>query len=117
MQLLADAVDTYEAAAMARWWEWEQASDGRRQLTWSRGARDLRSLAALGREATDEEIAEEEQETDVRLCLTPDAWDWLTKAGREVKLLEIAERGGLTSVHRWLKDRGVHHLLVASRWP
>ena len=28
MQLLADAVDTYEESAMARWWEWEQASRG-----------------------------------------------------------------------------------------
>ena len=37
MQLLGDAVDTYEESAMARWWEWEAASDGRRQLTWSTG--------------------------------------------------------------------------------
>ena len=38
MQLLAEAVDTYEEAALARWWEWEQASEGRRQLTWSTGS-------------------------------------------------------------------------------
>jgi len=38
MQLLADAVETYEETAMARWWEWEKASEGRRQLTWSTGS-------------------------------------------------------------------------------
>jgi hypothetical protein len=59
MQLLADAVDTYEESAIARWWEWEQASEGRRQLTWSTGRRDLRKLAGLGAESTDEEIATE----------------------------------------------------------
>ena len=48
MQLLADAVETYEESALARWWEWEAASDGRRQLTWSTGRRDLRALAGLG---------------------------------------------------------------------
>ena len=76
MQLLADAVETYEESALARWWEWEAASDGRRQLTWSTGRRDLRALAGLGREATDEEIAEEDREADVRL----------TDAGRSVGL-------------------------------
>jgi hypothetical protein len=53
VQLLGEAADTYEAGAMARWWEWESASDGRRQLTWSTGRRDLRALAGLGHEATD----------------------------------------------------------------
>ncbi len=33
MQLLGEAVDTYEVDALARWWEWERASEGRRQLT------------------------------------------------------------------------------------
>jgi len=57
MPLLAGAVDTYEETAMARWWEWEQAGEGRRQLTWSTGSRDLRRLAGLGAEATDEDVA------------------------------------------------------------
>ena len=72
MQLLADAVDTYRADNLARWWEWEEASDGRRQLTWSRGRHDLRLFANLGRDATDEEIAEDEQISDLRLGLTND---------------------------------------------
>ncbi|MFC5142349.1 hypothetical protein ACFPK1_29265 [Actinomycetospora rhizophila] len=112
MQLLADAVDTYEETALARWWEWEEASDGRRQLTSSRGQRDLRTLAGLGREASDEEIAEEEQETDVRVRLTPDSWDWLIAQHREVDLLNIAERGGLSSACQWLKERGLEYGLA-----
>jgi hypothetical protein len=42
MQLLADVVDTYEETAMARWWEWEKGSEGRRQLTWSSTPADAR---------------------------------------------------------------------------
>ena len=75
MQLLADAVDTYEESALARWWEWEQASEGRRQLTWSTGRRDLRKLAGLGTEATDDDIASEDLDADTRLALPVDTWD------------------------------------------
>jgi len=40
---------------LAIWLEWEQASKGRLQMTWSRGLRDL---LGLDRELTDEEIVE-----------------------------------------------------------
>lgn len=103
MQLLTEAVDTYEATAMARWWEWEEASDGRRQLTWSRGQRDLRALAGLVGDATDQEIAEQDQEADARLGLTSDTWAWLTVGRREVHLLEVAERRGLGGAREWLE--------------
>lgn len=105
MQLLADAVDTYEESAMARWWEWEQASNGRRQLTWSTGAKDLRKLAELGRESTDEEIAEDDLGADARLALTVEGWDWLRYTHRETELLDLAEREGLKAVQSWLTSR------------
>jgi len=88
-QLVALAVDEL-ARMFARWrnalrkrgfdasdehgWAWEQASEKRRQLTWSTGRRDLRSLANLGREASDEEVAEEELDAEVRLVLARQAW-------------------------------------------
>ena len=103
MQLLGEAVDTYEVGAMARWWEWESASDGRRQLTWSTGHRDLRKLAGLGHEATDEEIASEDQDADVRLALTAEGWGWLRRAQRETELLDVCERGGLDAARSWLQ--------------
>jgi hypothetical protein len=45
MQLLTDAVETYRAEDVARWWHWESAAEGRRQLGWSRGQRSLRCFA------------------------------------------------------------------------
>jgi hypothetical protein len=107
MQVLANALDTYEERALTRWWEWESASDGRRQLTWSTGRRDLRALAGLGREATDSEIAEEEAEADIRLALSAAAWGWLLRSGRTCELLEVAEVGGARGAGRWLDAHGV----------
>ena len=49
MQLHANAVETYEVGNLARWWEWEAPSEGRRQLTWSGRARDLRNLPISAR--------------------------------------------------------------------
>ncbi|MDD7926099.1 hypothetical protein [Actinomycetospora chibensis] len=109
MQLLADAVDTYRADDLARWWEWEEASDGRRQLTWSRGQRDLRALARLDREATDAEIAEEDQEADARLGLIADTWNWLSAGRREVDLLEVAETRGVAGARQWLEERDLRY--------
>jgi hypothetical protein len=114
MQLLGEAADTYEAGALARWWEWETASDGRRQLTWSTGRRDLRVLAGLGREATDEEIAAEDQDADVRLGLTAHGWDWLRRTNRETELLVVTENGGLIASRAWLRRDQLNWVEAAS---
>jgi hypothetical protein len=45
------------------WQEWEQASEGRRQLTWSEGIRALAGLAE--QERSDEDIAEELGDDDL----------------------------------------------------
>lgn len=60
------------------WWEWESASESRRQLTWSTRARDLRKLAGLAKTKTNEEIAAEDMVTDDRVTLTRDAYRWPT---------------------------------------
>lgn len=60
----ADSTDVDHMVAkadLARWWEWEAASKGRRQITWSRGFRDF---LALDVEETDDEIAAEDATTD-----------------------------------------------------
>ncbi len=74
---------------------------------WSTGRRDLRAFARLGREATDEEIAEEDQDADVRLGLTSDGWDWLRTTHREPELLAVAERDGLDGARHWLECHGL----------
>ncbi|MDD7919687.1 hypothetical protein [Actinomycetospora callitridis] len=107
MQLLGTAADTYEVGAMARWWEWEAASEGRRQLTWSTGHRDLRTLAGLGREATDEEIAADDQEPDVRLALSRATWSALRRTNSPTVLLTVAEKHGLAGARAWLASRGL----------
>ncbi|GAA4872200.1 hypothetical protein GCM10023203_22290 [Actinomycetospora straminea] len=107
MQLLADAVDTSEESALARWWEWEQASEGRRQLTWSIGARDLRKLAGLGAEPMDEDIASEDLDADLRLGLTMDTWDALERGELGAELMRIAELGGIPAAKAWLTIRGL----------
>ncbi len=60
-RLPEDCSSTLRARAYAQWRGIEDACSNRRWLTWSR---DLRKLAALGEEKTDEEIANEEYVTD-----------------------------------------------------
>lgn len=107
MQLLAEAVETYEESTLARWWEWEASSDGRRQLEWSRGARSLRAFAELGEEQSDQEVAEEDLDADERVGLTPETWVEVRAQQWETKLLEVAEDRGLDGLRRWLTFRGL----------
>lgn len=102
MQLLADAVETYTVNDIRRWREWEQASAGRRQLTWSGRDRDLRQLADLGPEQTDEEIAAEELPADERIGLPPEAWGWIRQGQHETTVLDVAEAEGIAGLVRWL---------------
>lgn len=51
-----EIVETKTTADLRLWWEWEQTSRGRRQLTWSKSIRDLVGLDA---ELTDEEVVEQ----------------------------------------------------------
>jgi hypothetical protein len=72
MQILADMVANGEACDFELWREWEQASKGRRALTWSRGARD-RLVGDV--EQTDEELAQStDQGGEVVAELDPDTW-------------------------------------------
>lgn len=63
------------------WHEWEQASKGRRQLTWSRGMRDLLELE---KEREDTELAEDDTLEGAELVtFTLDEW-------RDYRLWEVA---------------------------
>lgn len=55
-QILADFQDTYNADDLDLWHEYEQASKGKKALTWSNGLKKRIGLL----EQTDEELAEEE---------------------------------------------------------
>lgn len=107
MQLLAEAVESYAVEHVARWWEWETAAQGRRQLTWSTGARSLRALAGLGAEQTDEQVADESLDGEQRLGLPHDTARWLRSHDMYPGLLDAAEVGGLDGARRWMAGHGL----------
>ena len=85
--ILRDAVETYRVEDLELWWEWEHASHGRKQLTWSLGERDLRRLARV-REVSDEEIATEDVGNEDVIALSGDAWESVVAGGHETTLLD-----------------------------
>lgn len=106
LAILRDATETYRVEDIELWWEWEQASRGRKQLTWSTGARDLRALAGV-RDQTDEEIAMEEIGDEDEIALSREAWQEITRTGNESFLLDLAETDGMRAVTGWLDERGL----------
>lgn len=106
MQLLADAVETYRVEDLGRWWTWESAAEGRRQLTWSTGRRSLRVYADLDAEQTDEQVADAILACDKRLGIPGQIARTLHSLAWYPELLEAAERYGLNSAPSWLADRG-----------
>lgn len=64
-------------------------------------------MAHLGRERSDEELAEEELGEDVRLGLERESWDWIEYAGRQCELLDVSEKHGLDGARTWLRKLGL----------
>jgi hypothetical protein len=90
-ELLAAVVEEADADALDLWHEWEKASKGRRQLTWSRG---LRSLLGLDDEKTDEEIVEEDEGGETEALLGAGQYRQIARVpGRLCEVLEAAEKG------------------------
>jgi hypothetical protein len=86
---------------LKRWWTWEEASKGKRQLTWSPW---LRSYLKLAVEKTDEEIAASELGGDVVLELRADQFDAVVVAGAH-RLLEAVEADDdMTAAYLWLDE-------------
>ena len=103
-QIARAFLDTGDMADLDLWHEWERVSRGRRQLTWSKGMRDL---ADLGEERSDEDIAAEETGTadDDVLLLPGDTWRAVrSEAWRVLDLVEASGREGLVA---WLDAEGL----------
>lgn len=93
MELLRDVVADPRRTDLALWIEFEQASVGRRQMTWAHGARLL--LALTEEERTDEEIADEETGTaDDAVAVIPTSVyrAQVARRRRRAALLEAVER-------------------------
>lgn len=104
-QIASDFFATGDMADLELWGEWEQASRGRRQLTWSQGLRELAGLAED--EATDDELAAEEAGDEDLLQLPAETWRAIRDTAAVTELLDVAEGEGLTGAMRWLRVRGL----------
>jgi len=90
---------------LAAWLEWLDASEGRRQITWSQGLRELAGLAEEA--AADEEIANEDEGGDVVLTLPRETW----KAVRDERwvLLDVYEIEGMAGLTGYLDRLGLDY--------
>jgi len=97
-----------DRAAGARFIEYDKAMKGRKQLTYSRG---LRELLKIGIETTDQEVAEAQDQEAYNLSrITPDGWRQVLKSGRRGALLEVASSGDHKLFETWCRLNKVEQL-------
>jgi hypothetical protein len=112
-RILSDVLAFGLVDDVALWHEWERASKGRRQLTWSAG---LRSMLLDDDERSDEEVAAEELGTaDDDLVELPAAgWRMVARNGLDDLLLDVAEDDDTgEALRRYLTARGVPFVEVS----
>lgn len=107
LQILADLIMFGDASDLALWQEYEEASHGRRQMSWSSGLRDW---ADLGEEETDEEIAERDYGGEDVIEFSNDVWTHEISPVSAL-LLTMLERDGLSPVLTWLDDRHIPYTI------
>lgn len=108
-RILSDVAAYGLADDVALWQEWERASKGRRQMTWSKG---LRQELALDAEATDDELAALEEGTadDDLVEIPAAAWRFVCRSGMRALLVEIAESDETGhALRRYLAGRGIEY--------
>jgi replication protein len=110
--IVTEGLRTGDADDLDLWAEWEQASFGRRQLTWSLGEHDLRKLADLA-EQSDEEIAEEDLAGEDLIALPHPTWKTLLEHELTTDLLDAAELAGVEGACTFLRLRGLDWLTIA----
>ncbi|GAA1216481.1 hypothetical protein GCM10009608_62000 [Pseudonocardia alaniniphila] len=106
MQILRDAVETGNADDIDTFWEFEQASQGRKKLTWSNG---LREWARLSRERSDEEIVADDRHGESVLIMPKATWAVVCYEADD--LLSIYEQEGLPGAERWLRSRNLDYVI------
>lgn len=100
--ILRDVVSIGLLDDLELWTEWEKGSKGRRQLTWTRGLRDLLRLDV---ERTDAELVDEDHGGDVLEWLHAD-WRDLRLAHHRAHLLGLAEADDTgEALVTWLNQR------------
>lgn len=110
-KVLADVVDKTRAIDdsredLALWGEWELASKGRRQITWSRGLRALLLPDAPELELTDQELADQDHGGDVVAEVGKDLWALIVARRADWRLLQAfgrSDRNGYRLLWLWAK--------------
>jgi hypothetical protein len=110
--IVTDGLETGDADDLDLWGEWEQASFGRRQLTWSLGEHDLRKLADLGSEESDAEVAEEDLQGEDLIALPHPTWEALLAGELTTDLLDAAEIAGVAGAQAFLTMRSLEWIAV-----
>jgi len=90
-QLLADA-GAGDLEAVARWLEYVEVFKGARQLVWSRGLKDMASVADVDDEQVLDEVEAQEESTAVAsVWMSPRVWAYVVATRSRVRVLELAE--------------------------
>jgi len=86
--------------------EYAEAFEGRNQLVWSRGLRDL---LGMGKEKTDEELVDAPlDENEILLAnLTPEQWREVLRLELRSDLLDVAGRGDVAQLEHWMNEQGI----------
>jgi hypothetical protein len=88
--MLRDVLNTASERSKSLFSVYAHAFKGQRQLHWSKGLRDLLGVIV---EMTDEELANQQEESAVELAeLTPEQWRAVLFTRSEAALLDLAER-------------------------
>lgn len=107
--LLDDWFGDGDADSAAAWLEFEKASKGKRQLTWSRG---LRELLGLSIEKDDEEIAAEElgSAADDLVRISKQGWRQVLCTPELIpEILNSADRRGLSGLRALLDEHCIEY--------
>lgn len=103
--LLESLVATGDAEDLDAWHEWERASKGRRQLTWSRG---LRAKYLSQPELTDEEVADLAEDGETVAEFSAGVYTRLALSGVVPELLSLAYQSPAL-LWAWLDAHGVYY--------
>lgn len=109
--LLDDWFGDGDADSAAAWIEFESASKGKRQLTWSRGLRELLGLTA---EKDDEEIASEElgSADDDLVRISKLGWRNVVRTPELItEILNSADRRGLSGLRALLDEHCIEYTI------
>lgn len=112
-EIIADHFRKGDEDDLHLWWEYEEATKGRRMLTWTRGLRDM--LAELLEEEmderTDEEIAaaDEAGEGEEVAYFPTETWKKhiVSVPGRRPALINAAQAGGRADVRKLIESWGL----------